>query len=233
MNTSSYTSRVIVALDFADPAHAWSLVDHIEPNLCRLKVGKELFVRGGPDFVRQLVQRGYDVFLDLKFHDIPHTVAQACRAAADLGVWMINVHASGGARMLQAAKEALVGIHKPPHLIAVTVLTSMDETDLRQIGVMCSPLQQVLQLSALAEQAGLDGVVCAATEASALRRQCRPGFLLVTPGIRLAGDTNDDQKRVMTPESAWTAGVDYVVMGRSITKAADPRAVLQGLMEIK
>jgi orotidine-5'-phosphate decarboxylase len=219
--------RVIVALDYPEAAAATALVDRLDPTLCMLKVGKELFVRAGPALVERFAAAGYRVFLDLKFHDIPNTVAQACRAAADLGVWMVNVHASGGLRMMQAAREAVDKSAQPPRLIAVTVLTSMSGEDLRQIGLAVEPAEQVERLARLSRAAGLDGVVCSAQEAPLLRQAIGPDFLLVTPGIRPAGSEAGDQSRILTPARAMTAGADYLVIGRPITQAADPVAALQ------
>jgi orotidine-5'-phosphate decarboxylase len=223
----SFNPRIVVALDYPDAASACRVVARLSPELCRLKVGKELFVAAGPDFVRELVEQGYAVFLDLKFHDIPNTVAQACKAAARLGVWMVNVHASGGPRMLAAAREALEGAERRPLLIAVTVLTSMGPDELRAIGVDASPEQQVLRLARLTAEAGLDGVVCSALEAPALRQTLGPDFCLVTPGIRPSGSEAGDQTRVLTPIQALRAGADYLVIGRPITQATDPVATLQ------
>ena len=225
----SHDPRVIVALDYPDAAQALGLAARLDPRLCKLKVGKELFVRSGPALVEQLATAGFQVFLDLKFHDIPHTVAQACRAAADLGVWMVNVHASGGLRMMQAAREAVAQSPTPPRLIAVTVLTSMGGEDLRQIGLDVEPAAQVARLAALANEAGLDGVVCSALEATLLRQQIGPDFLLVTPGIRPAGSEAGDQNRILTPAQAIAAGADYLVVGRPITQAVDPVAALQSI----
>jgi orotidine-5'-phosphate decarboxylase len=220
---------VIVALDYPEARPALELAARLEPAACRLKVGKELFTAAGPDLVRDLVGRGFGVFLDLKFHDIPNTTAAACRAAAELGVWMVNVHASGGRRMMEAAREAVdKSVHKPL-LIGVTVLTSMDEAALRETGVERSPREQVLHLAKLVQQSGLDGVVCSAQEAADLRARFGPGFALVTPGIRPAGADAGDQSRVMTPGSAIRAGSDYLVIGRPITQAADPLSVLQAI----
>jgi orotidine-5'-phosphate decarboxylase len=215
-------TRVIVALDYPDAEQARGIARRLRPDLCRLKVGKELFVAAGPDFVRELVDGGYAVFLDLKFHDIPNTVAQACKAAARLGVWMTNVHAAGGPRMLAAAREALEGHERRPLLIAVTVLTSMGPQELHAIGIESSPEEQVLRLARLSGEAGLDGVVCSALEAPALRREMGPEFRLVTPGIRPAGSATGDQTRILTPLQALRAGADYLVIGRPITQAADP-----------
>jgi len=222
--------RVIVALDFPGEAPAVSLVDRLDPGRCRLKVGKEMFTRLGPAFVERLSRRGFQVFLDLKFHDIPNTVASACAAAADLGVWMINLHASGGRAMMEAARERLAGLPRPPLLIAVTVLTSLDAGDLEQIGCPGDPRDRVLRLARLAKEAGLDGVVCSPREASPVRSVSGADFLLVTPGVRPAGGDVGDQKRVMTPGEAVAAGADYLVIGRPITAAAEP---LQALAEIE
>ena len=220
-------SKVIVALDFADAASALALVGRLDPALCRLKVGKELFTVAGPDLVRELVARGFEVFLDLKFHDIPNTVAAACRAAAGLGVWMLNVHASGGRRMMTAAHEALVDLPQRPLLIAVTVLTSMSAEDLGEVGVIGAPADQVLRLARLTQACKLDGVVCSAQEAALLRANLRAGFRLVTPGIRPTGAEAGDQRRVMTPVEALRAGATDLVIGRPITAAVDPLAALQ------
>ncbi|MDP1645915.1 MAG: orotidine-5'-phosphate decarboxylase [Thiobacillus sp.] len=230
------THKIIVALDFADAASALALVERLDPGLCRLKVGKELFTVAGPDLVRALVARGFEVFLDLKFHDIPNTVAAACRAAAGLGVWMLNVHASGGRRMMTAAQQALADLpprerpgDKPqrPLLIAVTVLTSMSAEDLGEVGISDAPADQVLRLARLAQQCKLDGVVCSAQEASMLRTDLGADFRLVTPGIRPAGFDAGDQRRVMTPAEALWAGSTDLVIGRPITAAADPLAALK------
>ncbi|MBU1664916.1 MAG: orotidine-5'-phosphate decarboxylase [Gammaproteobacteria bacterium] len=224
--------KVIVALDYAQADQARAFVDRVRPELCRLKVGKELFVTAGPAFVEELAARGFAVFLDLKFHDIPNTVAQACKAAARLGVWMMNVHASGGPRMMQAAREALEampGLTSRPRLIAVTVLTSMGEEELRAIGVEAAAHQQVLLLASLAHDSGMDGVVCSAREAPLLRSSIGPDFLLVTPGIRPVGSEVGDQTRILTPAQAIQAGSDYLVIGRPITQAADPLAALEAI----
>ncbi|PSJ48389.1 orotidine-5'-phosphate decarboxylase [Zobellella taiwanensis] len=222
--------KILIALDFADEQQALALVAQLDPSQCRLKVGKEMFTLFGPDFVRALVARGFDVFLDLKFHDIPNTVAKAVAAAAELGVWMVNVHASGGPRMMQAAREALQPYgERAPLLIAVTVLTSMTGDELSQIGVLRSPAEQVLALARLTRDAGLDGVVCSAQEASLLKAELGPDFKLVTPGIRPAGSDAGDQRRIMTPEQALAAGSDYLVIGRPITQAAEPAAVLAAI----
>lgn len=224
--------KVIVALDFASETEALSLVEQLSPTQCRLKVGKEMFTYFGPAFVKRLVTGGFEVFLDLKFHDIPNTVAKACLAAADLGVWMLNVHASGGSDMMNKANQALLdsfGSDKPK-LIAVTVLTSMDAGQLKATGVTVTPQQQVMHLADLAQQAGLDGVVCSAQEAQSLKNELGQDFLLVTPGIRPQGSEQDDQKRIMTPPQAVAAGVDYMVIGRPITQAAQPAEALEKII---
>ena len=220
------SSRVIVALDYADAQPAMALVDRLQPSACKLKVGKELFTAAGPALVAALAQRGFDIFLDLKFHDIPNTVAQACKAAARLGVWMINVHALGGRGMMNAAREAIEGAPRRPILIAVTVLTSMAEPDLREVGIDASPQAAATRLAELAAACGLDGVVCSAHEAAAIRDRLGRRFLRITPGIRLPEDDAGDQKRVMTPLRAVESGASFLVIGRSVTRAADPMAVL-------
>jgi orotidine-5'-phosphate decarboxylase len=223
--------RVIVALDFADPTQAVALVERLEPEACALKVGKELFVSAGPEPVRWMIARGFRVFLDLKFHDIPHTVALACAAATRLGVWMLNVHAAGGRAMLVAARESVTRTaagqqRPPPLLIGVTVLTSLAAADLEEIGIGGAPEAAALRLARLCAACGLDGVVCSALEAPVLRRALGPEFKLVTPGIRPAGSAIDDQARVLTPEAAVANGADFLVIGRPITQASDPRAAL-------
>jgi orotidine-5'-phosphate decarboxylase len=219
--------RVIVALDYPDRAAAMALVERLQPGLCRLKVGKELFTRAGPQLVEELAARGFDVFLDLKFHDIPNTVASACHAAADLGVWMLNVHALGGERMLLAAREGCSRAGHAPLLVAVTILTSMDAQDLAAVGLAGSPEENVLRLAALAQRCGLDGVVCSSRETAVLRERIGPEFTLVTPGIRPAGSQQDDQRRVMTPQQAISSGASYLVIGRPVTQADDPVSVLR------
>lgn len=217
--------RVIVALDFSRAADALNLADRLQPQVCRLKVGKELFTAAGPQLVEKLMLKGFDIFLDLKYHDIPHTVAKACRAAASLGVWMINVHALGGRKMLMAAREAI-----PPNstrLIAVTLLTSMNQDDLADIGLQGQPEQIVERLARLTDDCELDGVVCSALEAARLRQLLGDNFCLVTPGIRLAGDQADDQKRITTPRHAMQNGSNYLVIGRPITQANDPLLMCQ------
>jgi orotidine-5'-phosphate decarboxylase len=220
-------ARVIVALDYPDAASALQLVAGLSPDLCRLKVGKELFTRAGPQLVEELASRGFDVFLDLKFHDIPNTVASACHAAADLGVWMVNVHALGGERMLLAAREGLERAKHTPLLIAVTILTSMDVHDLAAVGLSGTPEENVLRLATLAHLSGLDGVVCSSRETGILRDRLGPDFRLITPGIRPAGSQADDQRRVMTPADAISAGSSYLVIGRPVTQADNPVSVLR------
>jgi len=222
-------SRIIVALDFSSAEQALAFVEKIKPSHCRLKVGFELFLSAGPPLLEALHQRGFDVFLDLKFYDIPNTVASACRAAANLGVWMVNVHASGGVRMIEAAREAFDSVKQPPHLIAVTVLTSMGKEDLQKMGCVHTPEQQVLHLAELARLAGVDGVVCSAQEARLLRRSCGEDFLLVTPGIRPEGTNLQDQRRTMSPCDALRAGSDFLVIGRPVTATASPEKALRAI----
>jgi orotidine-5'-phosphate decarboxylase len=223
-------SKIVVALDFDQKYNAEAFVDRLDPTMCKLKVGKEMFTHFGPSFVTGLVDKNYDVFLDLKFHDIPNTVAKACQAAADLGVWMVNVHASGGPKMLDYARESLEKYAaNKPLLIAVTVLTSMDQQQLYAIGVDSTLEQQVLKLAKLTHDCGLDGVVCSAQESSLLKSNIAQNFKLVTPGIRPEGSAKGDQIRVMTPKKAIQAGSDYLVIGRPITQSADP---LNTLIEI-
>lgn len=224
------SSQVIVALDNNTQADALALADMLDPKLCRVKVGKELFTHAGVGVVKALHQRGFEVFLDLKFHDIPNTTAQAVLAAAELGVWMVNVHASVGSHAMSLAKERLVKGGYDTLLIAVTVLTSMTQTDLTDIGVYVSIDEQVKRLSLLAQNAGLDGVVCSAREALMLRQLINTEFKLVTPGIRMTEDHKDDQARICTPKEAIDQGADYLVIGRSITGADDPNAKLQQIL---
>ncbi|EFB9864428.1 orotidine-5'-phosphate decarboxylase [Escherichia coli] len=223
-------SPVVVALDYHNRDAALAFVDKIDPRDCRLKVGKEMFTLFGPQFVRELQQRGFDIFLDLKFHDIPNTAVHAVAAAADLGVWMVNVHASGGARMMAAAREALVSFGKDaPLLIAVTVLTSMEASDLADLGVTLSPADYAERLAALTQKCGLDGVVCSAQEAVRFKQVFGQEFKLVTPGIRPQGSEAGDQRRIMTPEQALAAGVDYMVIGRPVTQSVDPAQTLKAI----
>ncbi|MES9993620.1 MAG: orotidine-5'-phosphate decarboxylase [Candidatus Thiodiazotropha sp.] len=227
MNNSD--SRVIVALDYADQEQALALVERLDPSLCRLKLGKEMFTRYGPPLVETLRGHGFDLFLDLKFHDIPNTVAAACDAAADLGVWMINLHASGGRRMMETARERLEIKNHRPLLVAVTILTSLSGEEIQEIGFSADPAENVSRLARLTQEAGLDGVVCSPREAEGLRRDLGTEFLLVTPGVRPKQATQDDQRRVMTPAEAINAGSSYLVVGRPITAAADP---VQALLAI-
>ncbi|MEW8689850.1 MAG: orotidine-5'-phosphate decarboxylase [Candidatus Thiodiazotropha endolucinida] len=227
MNSSD--SRVIVALDYSRQDRALALVDRLDPSLCRFKVGKEMFTRLGPSFIEVLRGRGYEVFLDLKFHDIPNTVAAACDAAADLGVWMMNLHASGGRRMMEAARERLESRSNRPLLIAVTILTSLTGEEIHEVGFSGDPADNVLRLAKLTQQSGLDGVVCSPREAEMLRGDLGHDFLLVTPGVRPKQATQDDQRRVMTPADAINAGSSYLVVGRPITAAADPIQALQSI----
>ncbi|MEQ1556785.1 MAG: orotidine-5'-phosphate decarboxylase [Gallionella sp.] len=228
-NLKSSDPKIIIALDYASAAPAVALAERLDPAACRLKVGKELFTAEGPQVIEKLMQRGFEIFLDLKFHDIPNTTAHACKAAAELGVWMVNVHALGGRKMLTAAADAIANSSRPPKLIAVTLLTSMAAEDLADIGMTESPAQMVLRLATLTRDCGLDGVVCSAQEARLLREKLGKDFALVTPGIRPATASLDDQSRVMTPHAALAAGASYLVIGRPITQAADP---LQALINI-
>jgi orotidine-5'-phosphate decarboxylase len=223
------SKRIIVPLDFPDADGALAMAARLDPALCRVKVGKELFVAAGPAILDQLHARGFEIFLDLKFHDIPNTVAGACRAAARQGVWMVNVHASGGRAMMRAAREAVAAVPRPPLLIAVTILTSLAEGDLDEVGLGGSVLSNVERLARLTQACGLDGVVCSAHEAAALRAALGPAFALVTPGIRLPGAARDDQARILTPAEAIRQGAHYLVIGRPITQAADPVATLQSI----
>ncbi|CFQ32712.1 orotidine-5'-phosphate decarboxylase [Yersinia bercovieri] len=230
-NSGPISSPIVVALDYANKDAALAFADRVNPRDCRLKVGKEMFTLFGPQLIGDLQQRGFDVFLDLKFHDIPNTTAHAVAAAAELGVWMVNVHASGGARMMTAAKEALLPYgSQAPLLIAVTVLTSMDGEDLRDIGINISPAEHAERLAKLTWDCGLDGVVCSAHEAVRLKQVCGTDFKLVTPGIRPQGSDAGDQRRIMTPEQAVVAGVDYMVIGRPITQSADPEKTLRDIL---
>lgn len=229
MTDVAKSPRVIVALDYARVDEARAFVSRVTPDQCRLKVGLELFVGAGPAFVRELVDGGFDVFLDLKFHDIPHTVAQACKQAAALGVWMLNVHALGGPVMLRAAREAIEVAARRPLLIAVTMLTSHSSQEMADIGLPAAPQDNVLRLARLSQQAGLDGVVCSAREAAALRQDLGPSFVLVTPGIRPAGAQRHDQQRVLTPREALVEGAHYLVIGRPITQSPDPHGALAAI----
>jgi orotidine-5'-phosphate decarboxylase len=220
--------KVVIALDYDNKTQALTFIEQLDPSACRLKIGKEMFTYFGPEFVKLLVAKGFDVFLDLKFHDIPNTVAKAVKAAADLGVWMVNVHASGGRRMMEAAKAILEPYgDKAPLLIAVTVLTSMEQQDLAEVGINVTPKDQVKRLAQLVKACGLDGVVCSSHEAKELKSLLGESFVLVTPGIRPAGSEAGDQRRIKTPKEAIDSGSDYLVIGRPITQAADPVAVLK------
>lgn len=221
--------RVVVALDFPNAAAALAFADTVTPQLCRLKVGKELFTASGPHLVEALVAKGFDVFLDLKFHDIPNTVAQACKMAADLGVWMVNVHASGGRKMMETTREALEKLPQRPLLIAVTVLTSMGRAELAELGLDVEPAVQVERLARLTQSCGLDGVVCSAQESALLKSACGTEFKLITPGIRPLDSAANDQTRIMTPAAAIAAGSDYLVIGRPITQSIDPIATLNSI----
>lgn len=221
--------RLIFALDVDTLGDAERLVDELLGEVGLFKIGKQLFVHAGPEVVRLVRRKGGEVFLDLKFHDIPSTVAAACAAAADLGVWMVNVHASGGRKMMEAARERLARSSHRPLLIAVTVLTSLSESDIEEVGFAGAPETNALRLATLARTAGLDGVVCSPREAASIRRAIGPGFLLVTPGIRPVSAALDDQQRVMTPADAIAAGADYLVIGRPVTQSPDPPGVLRDL----
>ena len=223
-------SKVIVALDYADAASALNLVNQLDPALCKLKVGKELFTAAGPQLVEKLIAKNFSVFLDLKFHDIPNTVKNACEAASNLGVWMINVHASGGSAMMQAALEGVNKSKHQPYLIAVTVLTSMNQASLNEIGIETSVENHVLKLSKLTENAGLHGVVCSALETQLLKKYLADDFLLITPGIRPASANMDDQSRVLTPSQALQMGASYLVIGRPITQADNPLKALEAII---
>jgi len=221
--------KIIVALDYADAKSALSLVNQLDPTLCKLKIGKELFTAAGPQLVEQLVAKNFKVFLDLKFHDIPNTVAKACEAASNLGVWMLNVHASGGSAMMLSALEGVDKSTHNPYLIAVTVLTSMSQENLQELGIQNSVEEQVVKLASLTEQSNLHGVVCSAMEAEKLREIVNTNFLLVTPGIRPANANADDQTRIMTPNKALDMGASYLVVGRPITQASSPIEALHAI----
>ncbi len=214
-------------MDYSNASAALEMVDQLDSSRCRLKVGKELFTYEGPAIVRALHDKGFEVFLDLKFHDIPNTTAAACAAAADLGVWMVNVHASGGRRMMEAAAKAVES--SETILIGVTVLTSMEQSDLNEIGIIDSPADMVSRLANLAHESGLDGLVCSAHEASTMRQAYGDDFCLVTPGVRPAGADKGDQRRTMTPAEAIVAGSSYLVVGRPITQAASPAEAFEAI----
>lgn len=224
--------KIIVALDFPNQDAALDMADKLDNQLCRVKVGKELFTRCGPQLVKELHNRSFEVFLDLKFHDIPNTTANAVLAAADMGVWMVNVHAMGGRKMMEAAKSILAQNQlTQTKLIAVTVLTSMSKEDINEVGFSGEPEDIVSRLAQLAKDSELDGVVCSAQEARLIKHQCGPSFLTVTPGIRLPASRQDDQTRVMTPEKAVQNQADYLVIGRPITQAQDPSAVMKSIQQ--
>lgn len=225
------TSPIVVALDFPSMDQALAMADQLDPDLCRVKVGKELYTATGPAILEELHKRNYEVFLDLKFHDIPNTCAKAVGVAADLGVWMVNVHASGGQRMMEAARNELEKKSHKPLLIGVTVLTSMEQSDLAGIGLDIEPMVQVERLAKLAQSSGMDGVVCSAREVGLIRGVCGSDFLTVTPGIRPEGADIGDQKRVMTPRQAVEAGVDYMVIGRPVTSSGLPESTLKLISE--
>jgi len=229
MSKTKLHPRIIIALDYPATKPALELVSSLDPTLCRLKVGKEMFTRFGPPFVEKLVEKGFDIFLDLKFHDIPNTVAAACAAAADLGVWMINLHASGGRCMMEAARERLDNHSHPPLLVAVTILTSLGQNDISEAGFSGTPAENVLRLAKLADSSGMDGIVCSPLEAKEVRPAVGSDFLLVTPGVRPANAALGDQLRVMTPEDALNNGADLLVIGRPITGASDPLQSLQNI----
>jgi len=232
MAATPFTSpSIIVALDFSDPQQALQFAQMLDPCRCRIKVGKELFTRAGTGVVEKLVSAGFDLFLDLKFHDIPNTVAGACAAAADLGVWMINVHALGGRRMMEAARTAIDRSSHRPLLTAVTILTSMGDEDIHEIGLHGTPRDNVLRLASLARESGMDGVVCSPLEAADLRRQNGAAFCLVTPGVRPSWSVGGDQIRTMTPADARHAGADFLVIGRPVTAASEPLEALDAIEE--
>ena len=221
---------IIVALDYPTRDAALKLADQLDPKLCRVKVGKELFTSCAAEIVGTLRDKGFEVFLDLKFHDIPNTTAMAVKAAAEMGVWMVNVHCSGGLRMMAACRNELDKLSgAKPLLIGVTVLTSMEREDLAGVGRDVEPQAQVLRLAGLAQQAGMDGLVCSAQEAGVLK-VAHPALQLVTPGIRPAGSAEDDQRRILTPRQALQAGSDYLVIGRPISQAANPQQALASML---
>ena len=230
ISSNSVTSPIIVALDYPSADQALAMARQLDPKHCRVKVGKELYTRCGPAILESLHSLGFQVFLDLKFHDIPNTTANAVGVAADMGVWMVNVHASGGEAMMKACVEKLSGYQAPPLLIAVTVLTSMQQSDLKGIGIERTPLEHVQALAKLSAESGMDGVVCSSHEAASLKSMLGNDFKLVTPGIRPAFAQANDQKRIMTPAEALTAGSDYLVIGRPITQAEDPMRALELVM---
>lgn len=223
-------SPIIVALDYPEMQAATDMLDRLDPALTRVKVGKEMFTRFGPVMVEACMQRDFEVFLDLKFHDIPNTVAGACKSAAELGVWMMNVHASGGRRMMEQGAEALKTSSSSAKLIAVTILTSLSQEEIAEIGYQGTPEENVSRLAALAKASGLDGIVCSPKEAARIRQELGPDFELITPGVRPAGSDTGDQRRVMTPRDALEAGATYLVIGRPITGAPDPQHALEEIV---
>ena len=230
IDSKNSDSKIIVALDYADAKSALALVNQLDPSLCKLKIGKELFTATGPKLVETMINKGFKLFLDLKFHDIPNTVAKACTAASSLGVWMLNVHASGGLTMMQAAREGVDKSNQKPYLIAVTVLTSMNQEIFNQLGIHKTICEQVLDLANLTKKGGLDGVVCSAMETQMLRQKLGTDFCLVTPGIRPANASHEDQSRVVTPQDALNVGANYLVIGRPITQAEDPLRALENII---
>lgn len=223
--------QIIVALDFPHLKSALDFAEQLDPLACRVKIGKELFTASGPACIESFQKRGFEVFLDLKFHDIPNTVAKACEVAADLGCWMVNLHVSGGRQMLESAANILAKRSKRPLLVGVTVLTSMRKIDLRETGIAFGPEKQVLLLTALAREAGMDGIVCSPLEARSVRKEMGCNFVLVTPGVRPSSSTADDQNRIATPAEAVNMGSDFLVIGRPITRAENPPAVLQQIYD--
>lgn len=225
----STDTPLIIALDYSSLDAALCMADQLDPKRCRVKVGKELFTRSGPAVLEALHGRGFEIFLDLKFHDIPNTVAGAVQAAAEQGVWMVNVHASGGRKMMEAAAKRLDDHRLNTHLIAVTVLTSMQAEDLHEIGIAVTPEEHVLRLAALTQQSGLGGVVCSAQEAAQIKALCGNDFLKVTPGIRPSFAAANDQQRIMTPSDALNAGSTHLVIGRPVTQVAEPMMALAAI----
>ena len=226
MINTNHDPKIVIALDYANTQDALQFAEQLDPAICRLKVGKELFTAAGPKLVEALTAKGFGVFLDLKFHDIPTTVAKACEAASRFGVWMLNVHASGGSAMMEAAREGVERSGQKPILIAVTVLTSMNQEMLNEVGVVGSVSDQVLKLTSLTQKSGLDGIVCSAQEAPMIRKALGDKFCLVTPGVRPADAALDDQSRVVTPSQALALGSSYLVIGRPITKSKNPLETL-------
>ena len=230
LSDGSRLLSIIVALDAKSQYDALTIADQLDPSLCRVKVGKELFTHVGPSIVKLLNDKGFEVFLDLKFHDIPNTTAQAVCAAADLGVWMVNVHASGGRKMMETCVERLKAGNYQTQLIAVTVLTSMGREDLKDIGLDVEPFEHVQRLAKLTQDTGLDGIVCSAQEAKMLRETLAQDFVLVTPGIRPVGSNADDQKRIVTPKQAMLDGATHLVIGRPITQSEHPNQTLTDIL---